>query len=526
MTPWQIRLQLIRLWRGWLEESQHFGGKSLKYIMERQQEFRTNQALYRKLLDAVDPRQLKQPSYILEIEYQNPDRHPGFNASEIVWGGPNPTPVIGGAFPSIDARLEWKQVAQPHDADYEGPNLVGATGWALNPEFSGADVPFTHPFDFDWEFMLALDEPADDPTRYSFLLARANQSQEVEGGSEAVQQAMDMHIPLPTGPDNLPSILGVEVDQGVVPDGFTTLEKGGMLRGDRVAVFGRWIVDCGHEVEVSDVKSYRSEIHPPLLMASAYVTDGNVSSPSNFPSGYARTRVQFASRAYLVSQTFTTDPDDAYKDDASDDGPFVTHLIKEVLKVDSIVLSHQVEAHPKVKSYPFSDRYEATFIIRPPAPSHPELVVPGPVQVDYQFTVRSGCNVSVTAADAAGVRVAVTLDRNEYISPPLPSREDRVWTRSDLDDLRPGAGTDYMGIELLNGLLGGGFHGIAVMEFLGIKTDAYEPVNTSVDLHDSHHAASVGLENLPVNVGVNKNDRQVFPLYGWLEIGHVQPVFR
>ena len=86
MTPGQIRVALVRVWLNWLEESKHFGGKGLAYILEKQNEFRLSVASYQRLLDALDPKLLKQPSYILEIEYQNPDHHAGFNASEIAWG--------------------------------------------------------------------------------------------------------------------------------------------------------------------------------------------------------------------------------------------------------------------------------------------------------------------------------------------------------------------------------------------------------------------------------------------------------
>jgi hypothetical protein len=51
-----------------------------------------------------------------------------------------------------------------------------------------------------------------------------------------------------------------------------------------------------------------------------------------------------------------------------------------------------------------------------------------------------------------------------------------------------------------------------------------------VDLHDSHRAVSLGdLKDLPVGAGVNQNDGQYFPVYGWLEVGfqplikHVRP---
>ena len=101
----------------------------------------------------------KQPQGILEIRFVNPT-HPdsldGLSAQNIAFGQENPTPVIGGTFPSSDAKQEWKQVLAPGE-DYEGSNLVGFTGWALDPDFSNADVPFNHPFDFDWEMLVALD---------------------------------------------------------------------------------------------------------------------------------------------------------------------------------------------------------------------------------------------------------------------------------------------------------------------------------------------------------------------------------
>src|SRR5262249_32963995 len=143
---------------------------------------------------------LMQPQRILAIEYANPP-HPAdvdaLHAQAVALGQQDPSAILGGKFPSRDAHQEWKQVlpidlTNPglHEEDYEGPDrLVGATGWALNPEFSGSDVPFDHPFGFDWEFMLALDQPADDPKRYTFLLTPADQSCGEEGVDEALDQA-------------------------------------------------------------------------------------------------------------------------------------------------------------------------------------------------------------------------------------------------------------------------------------------------------------------------------------------------
>jgi hypothetical protein len=86
---------------------------------------------------------------------------------------------------------------------------------------------------------------------------------------------------------------------------------------------------------------------------------------------------------------------------------------------------NRVEMHPLIKNWPFSGHYEAHFIIRPPAPTNP-LVSPGRLNVSYQFTVRSGCNVSVTAVDATAVRVVVTFDQGVYTLPLLPPNLDKT----------------------------------------------------------------------------------------------------
>jgi chromosome segregation ATPase len=69
---------------------------------------------------------VKQPQQILELEFENPVPPADFSA----------TTIAGGVFPSSGAKQEWKQVLEPHEEDFEDSNLVGASGWVLNPEFS------------------------------------------------------------------------------------------------------------------------------------------------------------------------------------------------------------------------------------------------------------------------------------------------------------------------------------------------------------------------------------------------------
>ena len=76
----------------------------------------------------------------------------------------------------------------------------------------------------------------------------------------------------------VPGVLGVEIDGAFVPRDYQAQQ------GDRVAVFGRWIVDCGHT-------DFQTEIHPSLMLT--------VARPTN-----AGTSVKVISRPFLVSQEF------------------------------------------------------------------------------------------------------------------------------------------------------------------------------------------------------------------------------
>jgi len=468
----------------------------------------------------------KQPQDILEIRYVNPDQPKDVDAlyaQAVAFGQSNPTVIIGGKFPSDDAKQEWKQVLPPdltdtaaHEADYE-ETLVGATGWALNPEFSGADVPFDHPFGFDWEFMLALDQPAGDPKRYTFLLTPADQSCDEDGFSDAVEQAANLKdkgqpIPIPQGPDGLPSLLGVEIDGGLVPQQFTDAVRGGVVPGDRMAVFGRWIVDCGHQVRITrcgspsnvdihpGITAFRTEIHPPLLMAAARVTRGSIATGN--PGGPLVTRVLFTSRPYLVGQRFTTDTDNIYDDTASDDGPFWSHFLKEVIKVHTFG-SLRVEAHPKIKSKPYKGVYLARFVVRPPAPAGIDTL-PGRLTVSFQFTHRSGCAVQVISTGPDSVDVLIVLNDVGYTPPKLPNRRERHWTREELAQLDPSAASGWLKVETiaaaihaLTGDVIGDAVATAILE-RAIATDEYDTdALRSVNILDASRAISAPANNIP-----------------------------
>src|SRR5262249_58971521 len=59
----------------------------------------------------------------------------------------------GGTYPG-DKPFEWQQVLDATNEYDDTP--VGVSGWVVKPEESGADVPFSHPFGFDWELGIAV----------------------------------------------------------------------------------------------------------------------------------------------------------------------------------------------------------------------------------------------------------------------------------------------------------------------------------------------------------------------------------
>ncbi len=212
----------------------------------------------------------------------------------------------------------------------------------------------------------------------------------------------------------------MEWDKNLLPQSF----RARVDHGDRVALLGRWILDAGH-----DPSGYlRTEIHPPLVMAT-----GNVSKD---PQGAPLTRVLFIARPYLAGQTYVVDVADAYDDAADDDGPLFNHLVKEVLNVIELD-SRQVEAHPKIKSFPFRGAHRFQFTIRLPqlADSTKFRLV-----VSFQFTVRSGCHIRVTSPTIDAINVVVSVSENEYKLPLLPDRIERSYGADELDTLSPGSG--------------------------------------------------------------------------------------
>lgn len=469
----------------------------------------TRRSLQVCLQTASTPPPVATPQNILEIQHNNP----AFTLTTDLANS-----IAGGKFPR-DSGKEWKQVLEPGE-EYD-LFLVGATGWVIDPKLVERDFPFSHPFDdvpptsglarsFDWEFALALDQPQDNPTKYTFLLAPGNSGP--ESGSDDPADSPDararkLGIPVPTG-----GFLGVEWDRGHVPLSFRNEVK----EGNRVAVFGRWILDCGHE-------PFRTEIHPPLLMA--------VASTQKEIDGSLGTRVLFTSRPYLVGQRYTVDTDNIYDDTAEDDGHFYDHLKNEIVKANINIFgipigSLLVEAHPKIKSFPFQGAHIAHLRIRPPSPTgiHTTVSPFKRLAVSFHFTVRSVCAVQITQSANDTVDVFISFSHAGRTPPPLPNRKGRRWSRDEINRLDPDADKSYLEVEALSAAVqlatGNPIGAAIVTEILerGIETDEYDPL-PEVNVLDSQNAVTkVFADSIPAGRGVSQNDSQPYPIYGWLEV--------
>jgi hypothetical protein len=340
---------------------------------------------------------------------------------------------------------EWNQVTAPAEDRDQVP--AGFSGWVLQPEISGNDVPFTHPFGFDWECMVALDP------EYAGLLAPGNAVDDGLSGQLARHDADTLHIKIPDG-----GLLAVETDSACVPSALKPPFSDNVRVGDRIAVFGRWIVDAGHAVSPpSRGTSYRAEGHPPMLMAIGGTRRGD--------DGESLTRIVLTSRPYLVKQVYTTDTGTIYDDSAADDGTLLEHLNREIDKLHHLQ-SATIEAHPKIASMPFVGANVFQFSVLPPATN-----VGGVVQASFQFTCRSGIVVQVLGQDDH-VDVFVLFNSADYLPPHLPERHTYAIPRDQL-----GEASDLISLEQFVSLFEVNKIATAITEQAlarGIETDRYD----------------------------------------------------
>jgi hypothetical protein len=392
------------------------------------------------------------PLSILGTDYNNPI----FDTSSPTWA----KDLVGGNnFLSLppSSPYEWTQVLNPAD-DYENI-FVGLSGWVIAPDISGADNPFLHPFGTDWEFYIAPDPP------YQSLAAPTTGDLYVY----AATLARDRGI-------SVPNCIGVEIEQGLVPEPWRVLDF------DRVCVFGRWIVDTGHP-------DFHTEIHPPALLVGARLIYPATTAAD---PGEAATFSTIIGRAYLVGQTF------------SDGHALEAHLIEEVAKLKDFQ-STRLEAHPTILPKPFLGAHLMIYTLKPPTGRLNPL---DRLMVSLELTVKTGVTVQVVN-DVDAVKVYVGMNDVRYTAPLLPAKTEVSITRSTLKELDPDAASAYDEVIFAT-ILTPGDPLAPVFELNGVETDTYAAPTPPFD----RSPTVLDVTALPENTPVVLDDTQPFPIIG------------
>jgi hypothetical protein len=421
------------------------------------------------------------PAPLLDISQVNgsPWTNPAFDTSAPDWSS---NVVQGQTFDGTAAhKFEWVSVLNP---DVEQDDEVGVAGTAVNPNPSGWDLPFDHPFGPDWEFTIVPD-PA-----YTNLLGAANQdpNDPLTYGNDWAA-AVAAGIPVPSG------LLGVEIDGPLVPPTYR------VEQGDRVAVYGRWIVDAGHQ-------GFHTEIHPPLLMARAQSVDIN---GNNAPrTADATTLFQLWSRPYQAEQLYTT---------GNQSGLPLRDYVEDIATTLG-----QISASPPLFAKPFQGIHLVSFTVRPPADIPPpknlglETINTPRLECSYHFTVNGSCSVEVIQSPAEPDSVLVVLALNSVGYPDLPAPT-RYPVTVTIEKLLTDAAAEHINLPWYAGVLGK----LKDIEGLGnIVFNTCEAPQMSQTQDQVNVVPFTPLSELPQSSQATDNS-QPFPIYGWLRLQWVTP---
>jgi hypothetical protein len=445
--------------------------------------------------------------HILEISQANgkPWVNPPFDTSDPNWS----SKVVGGKTfdGSSQHALEWISVLDPK---VEQDDQVGVSGTAIMPDDSPNDVPFTHPFGYDFEFSIIPDQA------YTSLLAPANRDPKGVY-QESWQPAQQLGI-------NPSGVLGLEVDGALVPNADRA------KNGDRVAVFGRWIVDAGHP-------EFHTEIHPPLLMAHARCVDslGNPAAPTED----AITHVQFWSRPYQSAQLFSTQSsfadgvvdgiEGSVEDAASliglggghhsspDTGLCLSDYVKRIVEGVGAI-----NAYPPIHTKPFVGVHLVAFTVRPPLQevTRPGAVVeaqPRQLQCSYHFTVNGSCGVEVSTSLAGPNAVLVIFALSDAKYPKLPEPKSHMKQLSIKELMKDakshGATTAWYENAFIKAKGWEDSDHVGFRIFKAPATSALDSVNV---------VPFRPLNALPMSQLV-VDAKQPFPVRGWLKLAWVKP---
>lgn len=450
---------------------------------------------------------------------------------------------------------------------------------------SRADLQMTHPFGFDYDASIAPDpaylsllspgnvesthlDPSDSSGQsaldgfgdvvYPYIHAttrtdqttkgwcspdfntRCASSSECPSGSTCEGALNGLGLGLDSN-SSFPGVLGMETDHDLFPDSYQPRD------GDRIAVFGRWIVDCGHGDEMGS-SGWHTEIHPPLLVATARSDGGGFFGAKC--SG-DETCSSVISRPYLVGQYFG-------------DGYFAPHLAHELGKLGCVgatgpaisgfvaiagpyaglpdcslgldptcvcngdgvcgacevgsclaiipppfgfPCTQKLEARPEVSGVPFAGTQEMQYYIRPAS----RRINPGDrMLVAWQLTARDGVKVALSDSGTKGVLVDIVMNQSEYPPAPLPPKQDWVVKPNEISP-----GFALLGLLDIVPVLDVSVQAAIVDR--GLFTDRYQAPEAPLNGNDPSYSFADQLDSGAQAAGIY--DGQPFPVSGRINVG-------
>ena len=286
---------------------------------------------------------------------------------------------------NIEVPNEWEQV--------QDGAKVPLAGRVVTASPSGGDLPWTHPFGFDYTFNTALDTPYVAYVNDRGLFTKADCSpagRNSPRGDTDVCDAFDEEIRHGRKPV---AIVHCEIEKGLLPEQYLP------QRGDRLFMRGHRIVDCGHD-------TFTVEMHPPTLLARAWLDPSDKSVHSTLIAS-----------PYWTQQTY--EPTGL---------PLWPQAAAEMAALTAIPAP--LNLFPKIEARPFSEPIEATYRV-----SIPTVRSKHEATLEYHFVTRPGVTVEIKRVNAYQADVRVAMDPVAYEPFRAPECTPRRYTLSEFEDL-------------------------------------------------------------------------------------------
>jgi len=414
--------------------------------------------------------------------------------------------------------FEWADIADPIGSATNfrprrgrRPHYMYASGQVVAAQIGQRDVMFAHPFGTDLSIDVNLD-PA-----YRELLVHSEMFPPPSGPMVPVDPTRSEVDHVCVGQQCIRTF-HVELERGLWPHTWETSSRpwqvGALwfrpVPGDRIAVVGNYIMDCGHPAD------YTSEIHPPAVLAFAYVADddGERLATGTKTVSYAFANPYRVSQLYQSENRFVNDFANEERFQSDDSRPFPQHLYQEIEGVD-IRGSQHLAAHALLEAVGFES---LSWYVCAPTARPPSAVI----AFKWKFVARTGVVGIVTPDDALGCAHVAVVMTSDYRPLRVP-HFDTTW---------PWNGRVCNDENDTKCVSGGSINDGASLTFgqaIDVRTKIKEGVNAGPASNVAIHAVidrdpivdrynPLAVNPFTVNGSFFESDIQPFPFYGTVQV--------